>query len=150
MKKILLILAAGCTMALVSCEEWLDKYPLAQMSPETFFSNENELQAFSNKFYTVFPSDGLYNEYWDNIIHNDLPQEMRGGRTIPASGGGWSTARTSTSVTATTRWPVSSAPISTSKRSSGSATCHGTRNRSARPILSSSVRAIRVNTSCSA
>ena len=72
MKKILLILAAGCTMALVSCEEWLDKYPLAQMSPETFFSNENELQAFSNKFYTVFPSDGLYNEYWDNIIHNDL------------------------------------------------------------------------------
>lgn len=90
MKKILLIiLAAGCTMALVSCEEWLDKYPLAQMSPETFFSNENELQAFSNKFYTVFPSDGLYNEYWDNIIHNDLPQEMRGGRTIPASGGGW-------------------------------------------------------------
>ena len=75
MKKILLILAAGCTMALVSCEEWLDKYPLAQMSPETFFSNENELQAFSNKFYTVFPSDGLYNEYWDNIIHNDLPQE---------------------------------------------------------------------------
>ena len=48
MKKILLILAAGCTMALVSCEEWLDKYPLAQMSPDTFFSNENELQAFSN------------------------------------------------------------------------------------------------------
>jgi hypothetical protein len=47
------------------------------------------LQAFSNKFYTVFPYDGLYNEYWDNIIHNDLPQEMRGGRTIPASGGGW-------------------------------------------------------------
>lgn len=86
MKKILLILAAGCTMALVSCEEWLDKYPLAQMSPETFFSNENELQAFSNKFYTAFPSDGLYNEYWDNIIHNDLPQEMRGGRTIPRVG----------------------------------------------------------------
>ena len=165
MKKILLILAAGCTMALVSCEEWLDKYPLAQMSPETFFSNENELQAFSNKFYTVFPSDGLYNEYWDNIIHNDLPQEMRGGRTIPASGGGWtwtdlrdintlleyrSTARTATSVTTTTRWPVSSAPISISKRSSGSATCRGMRNRSARPMLSSIVRAIRENTSCSA
>ena len=81
MKKLLFILTAGCTMALVSCEEWLDKYPLAQMSPETFFSNENELQAFSNKFYTAFPSDGLYNEYWDNIIHNDLPQEMRGGRS---------------------------------------------------------------------
>lgn len=89
MKKILPILTAACALTLCACEEWLDKYPLAQMSPETFFSNENELQAFSNKFYTVFPSDGLYNEYWDNIVHNDLPQEMRGGRTIPASGGGW-------------------------------------------------------------
>lgn len=89
MKKTLLILTASCALTLSSCEDWLDKYPLAQMSPETFFSNENELQAFSNKFYTVFPSDGLYNEYWDNLIHNDLPQEMRGGRTIPASGSGW-------------------------------------------------------------
>ncbi|MFQ7503119.1 MAG: hypothetical protein ACLRMJ_08445 [Alistipes finegoldii] len=76
----------------------------------------SRLQAFSNKFYTAFPSDGLYNEYWDNIIHNDLPQEMRGGRTIPrraAAGHGPACAtstrcsntvncRTSTSVTATT------------------------------------------------
>ena len=89
MKKILLILAAGCTMALVSCEEWLDKYPLAQMSPETFFSNENELQAFSNTFYTIFPGDGLYNEGYDNIVKNEIAAEMRDGRTIPASGGGW-------------------------------------------------------------
>ena len=85
MKKILLILAAGCTMALVSCEEWLDKYPLAQMSPETFFSNENELQAFSNTFYTIFPGDGLYNEGYDNIVKNEIAAEMRDGRTIPAS-----------------------------------------------------------------
>ena len=89
MKKIPLILIASCALTLSSCEDWLDKYPLSKMSPETFFSNENELQAFSNKFYTAFPSDGLYNEYWDNLIHSDLPQEMRGGRTIPASGGGW-------------------------------------------------------------
>ena len=89
MKKILSILTIGCALTLSSCEDWLDKYPLSKMSPETFFSNENELQAFSNKFYTSFPSDRLYNEYWDNLIHSDLPQEMRGGRTIPASGGGW-------------------------------------------------------------
>ena len=52
MKKILSILTVGCALTLSSCEDWLDKYPLAQMSPETFFSNENELQAFSNTFYT--------------------------------------------------------------------------------------------------
>lgn len=43
MKKILSILTVGCALTLSSCEDWLDKYPLAQMSPETFFSNENEL-----------------------------------------------------------------------------------------------------------
>ena len=67
MKKILSILTASCILTLSSCEDWLDKYPLAQMSPETFFSNENELQAFSNTFYTIFPGDGLYNEGYDNI-----------------------------------------------------------------------------------
>lgn len=90
MKKILWILTACGALTLASCEEWLDKYPLAQMSPETFFSNENELQAFSNQFYVMFPAGSIYSEYWDNIIHNDLPEEMRNGRTIPASGGGWS------------------------------------------------------------
>ena len=70
MKKILSILTVGCALTLSSCEDWLDKYPLAQMSPETFFSNENELQAFSNTFYTIFPGDGLYNEGYDNIVKN--------------------------------------------------------------------------------
>ena len=89
MKKILSILTVGCALTLSSGEDWLDKYPLAQMSPETFFSNENELQAFSNTFYTIFPGDGLYNEGYDNIVKNEIAAEMRDGRTIPASGGGW-------------------------------------------------------------
>ena len=87
MKKILSILTVGCALTLSSCEDWLDKYPLAQMSPETFFSNENELQAFSNTFYTIFPCSNTR-----------------------------ATARTPTSATATTPWPGSSAPTSISKR----------------------------------
>ena len=101
------------------------------MSPETFFSNENELQAFSNTFYTIFPGDGLCNEGYDNIVKNEIAAEMRDGRTIPASGGGWTwtdlrkfntlleystTARTPTCATVTTPWPVSSAPTSISRR----------------------------------
>ena len=88
MKKILSILTASCILTLSSCEDWLDKYPLAQMSPETFFSNENELQAFSNTFYTIYPGDGPYNEGYDNIVKNEIAAEMRDGRTIPASGSG--------------------------------------------------------------
>ena len=81
--------------------------------------------AFSNTFYTIFPGDGLYNEGYDNIVKNEIAAEMRDGRTIPASGGGWTwtdlrkfntlleysgNCRTPTSATATTPWPVSSAP----------------------------------------
>lgn len=90
MKKILLsyMILAG-VMMITSCEKWLDKYPLDKMSPETFFSNENELQAFSNTFYTIFPAASIYSEHVDNIVISDLMEEMRDGRVIPASGGGW-------------------------------------------------------------
>ena len=71
------------------CEGMLDKYPLAQMSPETFFSTENELEAFSNTFYTISPSTSIYSENVDSYTQLELPEELRGARIIPASGGGW-------------------------------------------------------------
>ena len=83
-KHIYIILAA--LAGFTSC---LDKEPLSQMSPETFFSNENELQAFSNPFYTIFPSTTLYSENVDNVIRLELSEEVRGARIVPASGGGW-------------------------------------------------------------
>ena len=89
MKKILSLLTLAGALTLSSCEDWLDKYPLAQMSPETFFSNETELQAFSNTFYTVFPATSIYSEQVDNVIASELMAEMRDGRTIPGSGSGW-------------------------------------------------------------
>ena len=75
--------------ALIGFTSCLDKEPLSQMSPETFFSNENELQAFSNPFYTIFPSTTLYSENVDNVIRLELSEEVRGARIVPASGGGW-------------------------------------------------------------
>ena len=83
-----IIAAVFAVGALSSCD--LDRFPQASLSPETFFSNEAELQAFSNTFYTMLPGDGAYTEKIDNIIGMDLATEMWGGRTIPASGGGWS------------------------------------------------------------
>ncbi len=77
-------------VALVSCDDLLDKTPQATLSPDSFFTTESELQAFSNNFYTILPSTGLYNENCDNYIGTNLISEIRGGRTIPGSGGGWS------------------------------------------------------------
>ena len=84
--KISMLIAA--TVLLVSCD--LDKQPLAQLSPDSFFSNETELQAFSNQFYTIFPSTSVYEEESDMLIKDGLTDEMESARPVPSSGGGWS------------------------------------------------------------
>ena len=73
----------------MSCGDWLDKLPQDKMSPETFFSNEKELQAYSNAFYNSFPSSSLYRDDLDNITHGSAAAIMRDGRVVPSSGGGW-------------------------------------------------------------
>lgn len=89
MKNILSLLTIIGALTLSSCEDWLDKYPLAQLSPETFFSNETELESFSNTFYTTFPATSIYMEHVDNVIINELDEELRDGRIIHDSGDGW-------------------------------------------------------------
>ena len=67
--KILTILAAAVCLA--SCD--LNYTPLSKLSPETFFSNESELQAFSNQFYTILPSTP-YEESSDLHVKNSLSE----------------------------------------------------------------------------
>ena len=93
---------------------------------------------------------------------------MRGGRTIPASGGGW-TWTDLRDINTLLEYSVNCKDLDVRNHYDalarffrayayrtlvylygGSATCRGMRNRSARPMLSSIVRAIRENTSCSA
>lgn len=88
MNKILFATIFSCSLAFTSCS--LDKLPEDKMSPETFFSNEKELQAFSNGFYTSFPLSALYRDDLDNITHGSANSMMHDARTVPASGGGWS------------------------------------------------------------
>lgn len=83
--KITLLLTLSVFIA--SCD--LDKKPLSQLSPDSFFSNETELQAFSNQFYTIFPSTSVYEEESDMVIKDGLTDEMESARVVPGSGGGW-------------------------------------------------------------
>jgi len=89
MKKIIIGIIGFFTFFLTSCEDELDKFPLSQLSPETFFSSASELEAFSNNFYNVFER-AWYDEQADNIIKDALLDEITGARIIPNSGGGWS------------------------------------------------------------
>lgn len=80
------MLAAASLLA-VSCD--LDKQPLANLSPDSFFSSRSELDAFANNFYTNFPGGSIYEEESDFIIKNSRSDWMRDGRSVPGSGGGW-------------------------------------------------------------
>lgn len=89
MNKKLLVTIFSCSLTLASCGDWLDKLPQDKMSPETFFSNETELQAYSNSFYNSLPLSSLYRDDLDNITHGSAASIMRDGRIVPSSGGGW-------------------------------------------------------------
>lgn len=80
------MLAAASLLA-VSCD--LDKQPLANLSPDSFFSTRSELDAFANNFYSNFPGSSIFEEESDLIIKNNRSDWMRDGRSVPGSGGGW-------------------------------------------------------------
>ena len=87
MKKSILMMAVASLLA-ASCD--LDKQPLANLSPDSFFSTRSELDAFANGFYSNFPGTSVYEEESDLIIRNNRSDWMRDGRSVPGSGGGWS------------------------------------------------------------
>ena len=76
---------AVASLFAVSCD--LDKLPLANLSPDSFFSTRNELDAFANNFYTNFPGSSVFEEESDLIIKNSRSDWMRDGRSVPGSGG---------------------------------------------------------------
>lgn len=78
---------AVASLFAVSCD--LDKLPLANLSPDSFFSTRNELDAFANNFYTNFPGSSVFEEESDLIIKNSRSDWMCDGRSVPGSGGGW-------------------------------------------------------------
>lgn len=86
--RILYLAALSLTVALVSCGD-LDRFPKSKIPPENFFSTEQELEYFSNTFYTVFPAASIYSDQVDDILHNSLREEMRDGRSIPSEGSQW-------------------------------------------------------------
>lgn len=78
-------------LSITSCDDALDVTPKDRITPENFFKTESDLQIFSNKFYTQFPGEsGIIRETTDQIAKNDISDELRGSRIVPASGGGWS------------------------------------------------------------
>jgi hypothetical protein len=87
-----IIIAIALITGLTACDDLLDTKPLSQISPETYFKTETDLQMFSNTFYNNLLDKSPYDKQSDLYIQQNLSAEMIGGnrRTVPNSGGGWS------------------------------------------------------------
>lgn len=82
MKKYSYILLFLATLS--ACNE-LDKYPQDAVSSQTFFQTEEQLEQYTNQFYSILPSaSSMYEEVSDEVATVLLPDEVRGSRLIPA------------------------------------------------------------------
>ena len=80
----------GASLLLNSCEALLDKFPLDELSPETFLSTETEMRSYTNALYPMFPSGFYSGGQSDAIVGRELDDEIRGGRPISSGESGWS------------------------------------------------------------
>lgn len=84
------------TIIFFSCESFLEKSPLSELSPGTYFQTENELKVYTNSFYSIVPgnpSDGgssIWGTYIDDEATFSVPTLLTGKREVPTTGGGWS------------------------------------------------------------
>ncbi len=88
-------LAALLLLGLCGCNDnFMERYPLDSLAPETYFRNEAELKAYTNSLFSNLPdlANGFYNGYrqGDDIVQKTVLTEFRSDlRTVPASGGSW-------------------------------------------------------------
>lgn len=95
MTKFLWIIASS--FLLLSCNDsFMDRYPLAEVSPENSFQTAKDLELYTNGFYENLPEfkDIIEEDLkTDNVLYTSIPSEQRSHeRTVPsdAGSGGWS------------------------------------------------------------
>ena len=79
----------GLSLLFASCESILDINPKDRLTTKDYFTNEEQLQLYSNQFYSNnFPGDGdIYRDDADMLIVS--PLERRSERATCHSGNGW-------------------------------------------------------------
>lgn len=97
MKKYITFLAISGLLSGWSCsEDFLERYPLDELSPQEFFKTTSDLKLYANRFYTLLPAHSGWGggTFWfdqnsDNLVPASFDTRLAGTRTVPASEGGW-------------------------------------------------------------
>lgn len=88
MKKSIFLFLTATLVLCTACN--MDKYPQDKLSPETYFSSEQELQLYTNYFYSLMPSGSeLYGEEGDHFVAPVPSRDVQGTRLIPSSDSKW-------------------------------------------------------------
>ena len=88
-------ITAAAAFAISCNDDYLERYPLSDLSPENYFTNESELATYCNRFYSDNLGDIVSSitstvDQGDDIAATTVPVEYTGLRYAPGSGGGWS------------------------------------------------------------
>ncbi|CAL1517633.1 RagB/SusD family nutrient uptake outer membrane protein [Chitinophaga sp. MM2321] len=90
MKKINILIVCLLVLGFSSCSKFMDREPMAKISPESYFKTEKDLKLYINSMYSMVPdAEGIYNEDLDNVVKSSLSEFLTGRRQVPVTGGGW-------------------------------------------------------------
>lgn len=88
-----LVLLTIFLTTLMACNDLLNKEPLSEVTPDSFFNTEKDLELYTNSFYLMFPAASIYNGDGasDNIIEYNMAPRLRNDRIVPTDAGsaGW-------------------------------------------------------------
>ena len=94
-KYISAIFLAGAAVTLASCDDYLDREPESSLIPDTFFTSEDNLRSFTQRFYTWLDSHSNYDYGFgtfgidngtDNQISGAAPDRYAPGYWLVGSG----------------------------------------------------------------
>lgn len=78
-------------VSLQACrKDFLDRYPLDQISEQTFFKNENDLKLYANNFYsTLLVQTFNTDNNSDNFVPRDKDSFLNGNYVVPNTDANW-------------------------------------------------------------
>lgn len=96
MKRILYTLVITAITAMSCSDDFLERTPLDELTPQDYFKSANDLKLYANRFYPLLPSHSAYGggTFWmeqnsDNMVPGTEDKRLAGTNTVPSSGGGW-------------------------------------------------------------
>jgi hypothetical protein len=96
MKRIIYSLAIVASLAISCSDDFLERTPLDELTPQDYFKTANDLKLYANRFYPLLPSHSGYGggTFWleqnsDNLVPGTEDKRLAGTNTVPSSGGGW-------------------------------------------------------------